>query len=257
METVTLGLEGEHIPLAQFAAAVEQFSLLIGELSHEAHADEVRWEIVDLAAGSATTTIGAVSDNGAGESAKAVVKAYLGVGRGLQEGSAVQFSPKVKAPAEGLAHILNGDVEGLRFETAETELFVTEAPEKPPKQARYTSAHGAVTGRVQTLSSRAGLRFTLYDRLHDRAVACYLDEGQEEMIRGAWDRWATVEGWVTRNAQHGWPVSVRKITAIHSLDSGGGVEPDRHAYRRARGARPRTQDDLTPEERLRKLRDAG
>ena len=45
---------------------------------------------------------------------------------------------------------------------------------------------GAITGRVQTLSNRAGLRFNLYDTLFDKAVACYLALGQEEFMREAW-----------------------------------------------------------------------
>lgn len=52
----------------------------------------------------------------------------------------------------------------------------------------YISAYSAIEGVVQTLTSRRGLRFTLFDSLHDQAVSCYLEDGQEELMRGVWGR---------------------------------------------------------------------
>ncbi len=110
---------------------------------------------------------------------------------------------------------------------------------------------GAITGRVQTLSSRSGLRFNLYDTIHDRAVACYLGPGQEEIMRGAWGNRATVVGRVSRDPLTGKPISIRDIRKVELLDD---VAPG--AYRQARGVVPWEPGDILPEEAIRLLRDA-
>jgi hypothetical protein len=99
-------------------------------------------------------------------------------------------------PAAVCGRSVSAGVEALRFETAEAEATVREAALLGLAVAAPTAteSYGAVTGRVQTLTSRSGLRFTLYDRLYDRAVACYLAEGQESLMREMWDQLATVEG---------------------------------------------------------------
>ena len=110
---------------------------------------------------------------------------------------------------------------------------------------------GAITGRVQTLSSRTGLRFNLYDTIHDRAVTCYLKSGQEEEMRKVWGNWATVVGRVSRESVTGKPISIRDIRKVERLDD---VGPG--AYQEARGAVPWQPGDMLPEEAIRLLRDA-
>lgn len=102
---------------------------------------------------------------------------------------------------------------------------------------------------MQTLSSRGGLRFTLYDLLHDKAVSCYLAEGYEEIMRDLWGKIATVEGLVTRDPLSGRPLAVRQITTVTP-------KPDLPiSYRDARGAAP-SLTGLLPEHPIRRLRDA-
>ena len=53
----------------------------------------------------------------------------------------------------------------------------------PDQRMPNLVTYGAIEGRVQSLSQRKGLRFTLYYQEFDRAVSCYLSEGQEERMR--------------------------------------------------------------------------
>src|SRR5438552_11464794 len=103
----------------------------------------------------------------------------------------VPYSKRVQKEAKGLAGMLLSGVEAVRFDTAEGEVTLRDlsaAPEPPPTVTPPTSTYGAVTGRVQTLSSRSHLRFTLYDRLYERAVSCYVTEGRESLMREIWDK---------------------------------------------------------------------
>lgn len=84
----------------------------------------------------------------------------------------------------------------------------------PKSDRRVIGSYGAVTGRVQTLSNRGSLHFTLYDLLRDKPVSCYLEPTNEEMMLGVWGKLATVEGWVSRDSESGRPLSVRHVRRV-------------------------------------------
>ncbi len=254
--TVTFALHGE-VSLAVFADAVTRFQELVAALAAEAHAKDVEWKIDGLEYSSAITTARGMPTNGTTEETVAsIVHSYLEVGEALQKGITIPFPKPVQTPARALAALIDGTrVTSVRFETAQGDAIVQEPVGVPIGQLVATLAkpmYGAVTGRVQTLTSRNQLRFTVYDHIYDRAVSCYLIEGQEAMMRQMWDRLAIVEGMVTRDPQTGRPLSVRKITNVTPVPE---VEPQ--AYQHAMGVLPYGDGDPLPEDVIRRLRDAG
>ena len=249
-DTVTLALHGD-VSLDQFAEAVSRFQRLVGALSDEAQAREITWQVADLQVSSAVATArGVPTDSASYEHVERVVRSYLEVGQSLQHGQAIPFPKAVEKEALGLTSLLRDGITAVRFETADSDAIVSEPQTAPHRRATSPEvAYGAVTGRVQTLTSRSELRFTLYDRLHDRAVSCYLSEGRESMMREMWDRIATVEGRVTRDPESGRPLAVRKITSVTPVEEVGPQD-----YMRARGAL-RLDDGEEPETVIRRLRD--
>jgi hypothetical protein len=250
-DTVTLELQGD-VSLQQFANAIKHFAGLVAELSAEAKSPNLRWEIDDLELGSAMATARAVGDKP--RVVERVVRSYLEVGHALESGEVIPFPARVQTEAHALVDVLANGVKAVRFETAEADAIVTRLEKPAPSLAAppvvLKAAYGAVTGRVQTLTSRTGLRFMLYDMIHDKAVSCYLAVGSEDQARNIWDKLATVEGVVTRDSLTGRPVAVRDIRHIDMLDE---AEPT--GYQRARGARPRGRSEPRAEERIRRLRD--
>jgi hypothetical protein len=255
-DTITLALDGV-VSLSDFSAAVSRFNGLVAALAADAKVQGVVWQIDALDYSSAITTARGVSQNGAQpEQIARVVRAYIEVGQALEQGNTVPYPANVQKEARGIADILQGSaVEAIRFETAESDAIVrrqaipTAAPVAAPEREE---AYGAVTGRIQTLTSRNSLRFTLYDHIHERAVSCYLGEGRESLMRQMWDRVATVEGWVSRDPATGRPLTVRRVSNVTALTE---VEPQ--DYTKARGALPRKDGDPLPEDLTRRLRDAG
>jgi len=246
--TVTLVLEGE-VPLKAFAQAMDGFSSLVASLSEEVgDGARIDWRIESLEASSALATAQGLSD--IQSAVDKVVHAFLEVGEAEEHGTPIPYSPKVKRAAEKIASVLNGKVSAVRFETAEGEATLYSRSEPVPEH-RLLRAHGAVTGRVQTLSNRGTLKFTVFDLLNDRAVSCYLDPDREELMRGVWGRIATVEGWVTRDARTGRPLSVRRVARVMTRPE---VEPG--SFRGAAGAVPARSGSLSAEAAIRQLRDA-
>jgi hypothetical protein len=255
-DTVTLALEGD-VSLPVFAEAVSRFNRLVSALSRDViRHPELRWVVSELEAGSALATARGIGEIAAVES---VAKAYVDVGRALERGLEPPFAGSVRDEAGALASLIHGDVEAIRFETAEGEATVRRIENAAEELeiaeghavAIAASAYGGVQGRIQTLSSRGGLRFTLYDTLFDRPVSCYLDEGQEDIMRDVWGRVAVVEGRVTRDRVTGRPKTVRRVRRVTVVHEAG---PD--AYLAASGAVRPVPSSPDPEVTIRHLRDA-
>ena len=254
-ETLTLALHGD-VSLDAFAVAIEHWRGLVAALTREVAPDQrIEWVIDELAAGSATATVRAVYDEPA--SALPIVRAYVDVGVALREGTPQLLTPAVRREATELTRLINGAIDYLRLETAERDLIVTTNYDTLIERATrdfpaLPSAMGGVHGRIQTLTSRGPLRFTLYDLLFDRAVNCYLSEGQEEIMRDAWGETAVVEGLVTRDLDSGRPLNVREVWNVTPVR-----QVERHAYLAARGAViVAPDDDRSPELLVGAARDA-
>ena len=256
-DTVTLVLSGD-VPLGSFARAIARFHSLILGLSVDAGSPELEWVIDDL---ERSSTIATARGIGAPDRIAAVVRAYEGVGEDLAAGKLMdRYSRRVRRAALGLSAIAGGKIEAVRFETAAREAIIRRASDSTGRQPVASAsrdlvapvsqtAYGAIEGRVQTLSNRGGLRFTLFDLLHDRAVSCYLKEGYEEIMRNAWGRVAAVAGWISRDLETGRPTTIRQVTTVRIRPEPSGT------FRDARGALSSVTGEL-PEHVIRRLRDA-
>lgn len=248
-ETLTLALHGE-VSLDAFANAIDHWRRLVDALTKQtAGGRRIEWVIEELSAGSATATVRAVTD--APDAAVHVVDAYVKVGEALHAGRPQLLEQPLRADALALTALIDGAVDFIRLETAKRDLVITTNYDELLGEDVRTSALsvpaalGGVQGRIQTLSSRGTLRFTLYDSLFDKAVNCYLAAGQEEIMRDAWGETAVVEGVVTRDPDSGRPLNVRDVWNVTPVR-----HVERFAYSEARGAvgvsadDPRAAEDL-------------
>jgi hypothetical protein len=245
---LTFALEGE-VTLADFSEAMKDFGALITALSQEiAGQTKIDWRIDDLNAGSAIATVR--SDSPHKEIVEGVVRAYATVGNALQRQEPIPYSEKVRRVARNIRKRVKGSINSIRLETPFGEAVITREPigrKEPP----ITYAYGQVKGTVQTLTNRGGLRFTLYDAIFDKPISCYLDEGQEHIMRGAWGRKVVVSGLIGREVEQKRPVVVRHITNIDVIED---TSPG--SYRDARGAIPYEKEKPKPEVIITSIRDA-
>jgi hypothetical protein len=253
VDTVTLELSGD-VALDDFSLAISRLRNLLTALEKDVAAGaDILWLVDALETGSALTVYKGSTRNGGGPTeVEKVVRAYGEVGQVLERNGVLTYSPLVEREARGLLKVLqDGRIEAIRFETPEVDAIVSGLPEER-KRPTTTEAYGAIEGRVQTLSSRGGLRFTLYDTLNDRAVSCYLAEDfDQEQMRDVWGRRAIIEGWVKRDATRGRPLTIRRVSNVVVRPE---TEPG--TYREARAAVPLSDSTLLPELVIRRLRDA-
>jgi len=247
-DVVTLVLDGEPT-LGDFAQALSALRDLLGNLEPGA-GSTVTWTVDSLERSSTIASFrGTASDS---EMVDLVAHRYLDTGRAIATGEFERLSPIVAESMARITSIINGRVPSVRFETADDDVTIraaTTLATVPLMRSQVPAAYGAVLGRVQTLSNRGSLRFTLYDQLHDKAVSCYLQDGRQDMMRGAWDRLALVRGWVKRDPVSGRPLSIRKIRDIEIR-----AEGDPGDWRDAEGTYSPDRDPA--EVIIRRIRDA-
>lgn len=255
MDTVTLVLAGD-VPVDQFSTAVSGLARLLQGLTHElADQQRIRWSIDQLDSGSATIAVRGYAESDP-KIVQRVVRAYGLVGKALATGEAIPFAQRTTEAAYEIVGAINGDLHSITFETPDIDYIVSARPAPQPSLAETRRlevpvAYGSVQGRLQTLSSRGRLRFTLYDLVHDKAVSCYLGEGDEDLVRKRWGRLVTVEGYLSRDPLSGRPLAIRRISAIRDIVEGGHSD-----YQRGRGALRDTPSTVTVDQALRAVRDA-
>ena len=248
MSKTTLTFElGGQVELKDLENGITLFRRLVYSLTPRTG---VAWVVEDLQPGSAIVTLRGEADDPA--KVEHIIDEYEKIGSSL---SRYETPSHDKAGVVQAARAIANFVEPreyVRLGTPDQDYIIYGKGIADADTPTTTLVSiGAITGRVQTLSSRAGLRFNLYDTVQDRAVTCYLKSGQEEVMRKVWGNWATVVGKVSRESVTGKPISIRDIRKVERLDDAGP-----RAYQEARGAVPWETGDILPEEAIRLLRDA-
>lgn len=248
--TVTFALEGD-VTLDQFSEAVRHFNNLLLQLTQEVAADtKIEWDIEDLRSGSAILAVAGRADSD--EPVQRVVSAFEDVGQSLQQHAPISYSRHVVREAEAITKLISTDIKAVRFSTARVEAIIYGTFDA--KKIGFTKpmvSFGTVKGRVQSISNRGKLRFTLYDSVFDRPVSCYVSEEQQNILLDIWDKVVFVSGRVTRQPDSGQPVSVREVKVIDIVPM---IEPG--SYRQARGALAEATAVEPAEVSIRRMRDA-
>jgi hypothetical protein len=247
---VTLVLNGDPT-LDDLTTALNGLqSMLEGLEKDVAPGSHISWKVDSLERGSAL--VGFVGYADKPSTVEAVADAYLSSAKILFREPEPSHLPyeSARRGARKILSILNGSVPSVRFETGEDDVTVKRGVSTNlPPASEATGAYGAVEGRIQMASIRKGLRFTLYDLVFDKAVSCYPEAGQEDVVRDAWGHIAIVEGWVKREPESGRPVTIRNVRKVSRRE-----EAAKGDWRRAEGALRGLVRDEPPEATIRRIR---
>jgi hypothetical protein len=246
--TLTLALGG-NVSLDIFAQTMGNFEKLVDLLTkYVGGGAGVSWVVEDLSPGSTIVTIRGEAPEP--EVVQKVGRAYVIIGHSLERGDPIPYSPEIVKAAESITQILNGQVTSIQFEAGNEVATVTSGV-LVEQAAGLVGAYGSVEGRIETLTHRRWLGFTLYDLLHDRGIRCYLEPEQADLARGAWDQRVVVQGWIRRDPATGLPVSISPVLSIEPVP-----EREPGSFLRARGIAPAGPNEPSPEEAIRRIRDA-
>lgn len=213
---LTLALDGE-VTLKDFSQAMLRFKELINGLKDEvAPGSKINWVIDDLKKKCTITRIkGVAVDNEDIVSITQIRKAYIELGRKIVHGETLTNDYPVIQAVTGLRRLINGRITSIRFETDEKKYTIKKHTIFAPTKTYWdTETFGGARGRVQSISDRQYLHFTLFDYNDDHPITCSSLETQKEEMRNAWGKLAYIEGTVTRDKETDLISSINNITKI-------------------------------------------
>lgn len=251
---LTLQIEG-HPDMTEFASFVSSSSGLIKALTtavippRSRKHKKIFWFPIRVNINGATS----VSYEARTENHKnffRIEEAFFQVAEALRRGEDIPYTTKVATSAQRLRNIISseGNVKSLVFLNRAKETIVKSNYQRGDKSSLMTS-YDEVQGQIETISSRKGLRFILYDTHFDKAITCYLDKSEDKIdLTKYFDKQVRVMGLVTRDLDNDQPIKIRGIQKITI------VEPSRYNWREASGI-VQFPADITPESFIRSLRD--
>jgi hypothetical protein len=248
-DSVTIRLEGE-VEIGKLSDAFACFAAVLEELPRS-HNANIRWVLAGLDYGSAIATARAVPlDDDSTPWIPFLADEFLEAARSVARGEVDSERPILRLVREltDFADRQNPIV----LETADDDVMFTSpvvTDQTLIPQPQTTKSLGTVRGRVETLSHRGELRFTLFELASDRPVSCYLPHDNEDLMRNAWGFTADVTGTVTRDFDTGRPRSIRRVTNVEVVQEG---EPA--GYLQARGV---VRGSVPAETVIRRIRDAS
>ena len=257
-KSFTLQLDGD-ISLERFTAALGAWQSAVTAIGKNLGSKHIlKIEVDELQSGSAIVNIQVTFD---GElPAKAFNRDYDRLGAKARGDNVVDFPSYLNNSVKRIQDVASLDADkGITLASETADVLILPVRDSDSSSSSLTSSeilaahsetYGVVTGRLQSLSSRSGLRIVIYDDLFDKAVRCTLTEEQHETIRDLWDQEVVVEGFVRRDSRTGRPLSIREVRNISQRK----VPGDRYAWLKARGAMKNVRPDLSSEELMRLVR---
>jgi hypothetical protein len=260
--TFTFSLEGS-VPLNVFADAVRHWNVLLSSIATSTGHKNSTFVITDLEYGSTVVTASlAEPDEVIGSQ---ISNQVFAVGEGMRMGNVIPFPDSVQRAALALMKgVSRGQGYPLTISADDRDVYVPPSIEEKQKiqlirnetgiaTPSTTESFGSLTGRIQTLSSRDALRFTLYDSLRDRAVKGTLTPALSEQVRDLWDKNVYIEGWIVRDFSTGYPLRIKNLRLIEPASERSATL----AFMEARGIlKGKLNPGMSPEDRIRQVRDA-
>ena len=248
-DILTFALDGQ-VTIETLAKSLAELRTIVTGLTREVEpAADVDWIVEDLRGGSMAVEMrGSPRDRSDLANVEAVSDAWLALGRQMANGHELSYAPAVVRSCRKLRDIASRGDNRMTFGNTLDDVVIRPDAQMPTPAPR--KSYGSVTGRIQTISRRRSLKFTLYQLHTDFAVHCYLSADQHELIREQWGQVACVQGMLTRDTDSGRPLSIRQITNIEAMPD----VPVRR-FEDARGAIEWSPAHPSPEELIRAMRD--
>lgn len=204
--------------LDRFADAVDAWRLVLDAVAEATGSGHVLgMTIEELAVGSALIVTSVTFD--ASAPAAAFSEGFLAVGAIARGEMLPEPHPGLTEAGRRLASVARREPAGLILATDDTDLLVLPAEmlaskEASTRESPSMEAYGELRGRLQSVSSRSGLRAVLYDEIFDKAVRLIVTADQHETLRALWDAPVVVEGVIRRDRKSARPLSMPEVREI-------------------------------------------
>ncbi len=227
-----LTLDGE-VTLDDFAKAMQRFKEIVTGLKNEVAPDaRIDWLIDDLRKKCAIAKVKGVPATDRDRASVGRIRdAYTDLGQRAAKGEPLHNAEAVVQGIAGLKRLINGHVKSVTLGSEQKRYTIKKTTMFSPAKVQWdTETFGGARGKVQSISDRQYLHFTLYDYNDDRPIPCSYPEGSKDKMRKVWGKLVYVEGIVTRDPDTDLVSSIHGISSIEVIR-----ERKAHAWRAALG----------------------
>jgi hypothetical protein len=247
-DTFSFKLNGV-IHLKNFSSSLEDLFELLNVITKEIgdKSTPISWVIDELDTGSAEVIVRGESPNK--DQVFSIINAYGIIGESLQNKKSIPYSARIQEKAIKLTKNVTNTINSIEMTTADHYAQFAEGLDQ--KYDLYEIVLGAITGTIQTVSSRRKYSFTLFDSIYDKAVKCYFSEDQEQFMRDLWDKYVVIVGKIKRERYTGRPIDIVNIHKIEVINEG--ILKD---FKKAQGIYRWEPGDKKAEDTIREVRDA-
>lgn len=251
----TFTLDNEQVELDHLAVSLDKWFRLLKATAKHVCGDELVLLVVQgMYAGSANIVVDVRP--GSERKEEKLLRTIRTVNQRLQSGDVAGLPSVIRKPATSfLVTIAKYPNVPARIASGEEDFIISHVAGGDSIQLgrseKKAESYGAITGDLQTLSSRKGNLFVVYDHIFDKGVRCLFPESMQDEVQQHWNHRVRVEGVITRYRESGIPITIRNIKSIQRVGPHPGDD-----YRRARGVlRGVLADDVSIEDLVREMRD--
>lgn len=170
----------------------------------------------------------------------------------IQRGAVADLPFKVRTAALGFQNARSKRPDMQVSVSTQSADFLVPSQGTAARPKEPTVSLGAIRGRIQTLSSRKGLQFTIWDEIFDRGVQVFISSELHDQLQRLWDHDAEVIGMISRHPDTGQPISIRDVRSLDEVAPRSSGNPNRFKGILKQYITPGSD----PDDMLRRLRDA-
>lgn len=145
----------------------------------------------------------------------------------IQRGTIAELPYTVRQTASGFQKARDKRPDMQVSVSTETTDFLVPAQNVTIRPKEPTVSLGAIRGRIQSLSSRKGLQFTIWDEIFDHGVQVFLTPDLHDDLHRLWDHEAEVVGMISRHPDTGQPISIRNVRSLSGITPPSSGDPRR------------------------------
>jgi len=246
-----LNIANETVDLIYFSETLLGWVKLL-RANIEAQAEQDQYDLVVGSLSGGSTHVAAVIQTPNPILSQSVKIAVDRTFQSIQQGTIADLPGKVQQAAIGFQRARDKRPDMQVSVSTESTDFLVPAQNVSMHPKEPTVSLGAIRGRIQSLSSRKGLQFTIWDEIFDRGVQVFLTVDLHDDLHQLWDREAEVVGIISRHPDTGQPISIRNVRSLSEITQTSSGDPRRFKGILTQYVAPGSD----PVDVLRRLRDA-
>lgn len=224
--TFQLNIANETVDLVYFSQTLGAWVKLL-KASAEVDAGQEKYELVVASLSGGSTHVAAAFQTPSPVLSQTFKQSADRAFQSIQRGTIADLPSKVRTAASRFQDARSKRPDMQVSVSTQSVDFLIPSRGMAARPKEPTVSLGAIRGRIQTLSSRKGLQFTIWDEIFDRGVQVFISTELHDQLQRLWDHHAEVVGMISRHPDTGQPISIRDVRSLDEVAPSSLGDPNR------------------------------